>query len=326
MKNKTLMVLASFMLAATASLSQEINTAPASLEATVLKKETGKFIAGLGKNDFLIYERGRRMDTAVCSEIEAPLSLVLLIDVSGSMKDIMKPTIEAALVLAKSLKPEDEVAIIAFAKGVELVEDFTRDKQIIEDRIKKIDEAVKLDRIGTHLDDAMLRAVTQFGKATVANSRRVVIAITDNFAPRYPDRPRKEALGELSRSGGIVCGLVTPRTLDGRSYNPPLKEIVDRMHTDPSSRPLTYNTRREPDGSLEIYTKATGGFVFDLKGEQIEAKIAALVDVMRKYYLIEYKSSSRVVNVREIKLKMSKEAERREGAANMIVQQKAPSQ
>ncbi len=326
MKNKTFTVLVLLLLVATAALSQEIKTDTSRLEAAALQKETGKFIAGLGKDDFLLYERGRRMDIVACSEIEAPLSLVLLIDVSGSMKDIMKPTIEAALVLVKSLKPEDEVAIIAFAKSAELVEDFTLDKQIIEDRIKKIDEAVKLERIGTQLDDAMLQAVTQLGKATVSNSRRVVIAITDNFAPRYPDRPRKEALGELSRSGGIVCGLVTPRTLDGRYYNPPLKEIAERMHADPSSRPLTYGTRREPDGSLEIYTKATGGFAFDLKGEQIEAKIVALVDVVRKYYLIEYKSPGRVVNVREIKLKMLKEAEKREGAAKLIVQQKAQSQ
>lgn len=326
MKNKTLMVLASFTLAATASLSQEINTAPASLEATVLKKETGKFIAGLGKNDFLLYERGRRMDIAVCSEIEAPLSIVLLIDLSGSMREIMKPTIEVALEVVKRLKPEDEAAIVAFAKGVELVHAFTHDKQIVEDRIKKIDEAVKLDRIGTHLDDAMLRAVTQLDKATVSNSRRVIIVMTDNFAPRYPDRSRKEALRELSRLGGIVCGLVTPHIFDEKMYGPPLKEIADRMHTDPSSRPLTNDTRREPNGSLEIYVKETGGFTLELTGEVVEMRTASLIDVVRRYYLVEYKSQGRVVNAREIKLKMSKEAERREGTANMIVKQKAPSQ
>jgi VWFA-related protein len=324
MKNKPLAVVVLFMLIAGSAFSQEIRTA--SLEATALKGETGQFISGLGKDDFLLYERDRRMNITECREIESPLSLVLLIDVSGSMREIMKPTIEVALEITKSLRPQDEAAIVAFAKGAEVVQGLTVDKQIIEDRIKKMDETVELGRLATRLDEGILEAVTQLGKATVSNSRRVIIAITDNIGSSYPDRRKKEALRELSRSVAIVYALIAPHDADKKLYSPPLKEVAERLHNDPSARPVVPDNEHVPDGDLETYTKESGGFFLELRGEGIEAKVAALIDTARKHYLIEYKTTSQVMTPRDMKLKMSKEAQKREGITKLIVKPKAQDQ
>src|SRR2546423_15721720 len=52
--------------------------------ATVTDKD-GRFVAGLGKDDFTIFEDGQPRDVSYCGEESSPVSLAILLDASGSM-------------------------------------------------------------------------------------------------------------------------------------------------------------------------------------------------------------------------------------------------
>jgi hypothetical protein len=69
-----------------------------------------------------------RREITFFSRDELPLSVLLLLDVSGSVRSIVRRIAEGALNAMQRLKPADEVAVMAFANEPHLVQGFTRDR------------------------------------------------------------------------------------------------------------------------------------------------------------------------------------------------------
>ncbi len=67
--------------------------------------------------------------------IALPLSVVLLLNISPSVHPVIEEIHKGALHALQSLKPEDEVALMVFAGVTELIQDFTKDRQLILDKI-----------------------------------------------------------------------------------------------------------------------------------------------------------------------------------------------
>jgi hypothetical protein len=67
------------------------------LEADALSKKTGQAIDGLKKEDFTLYEDGVRQDITHFSKDKLPLSVLILLDVSGSVWPSVKKLREGAL-------------------------------------------------------------------------------------------------------------------------------------------------------------------------------------------------------------------------------------
>jgi VWFA-related protein len=98
---------------------------------TVMDKKSWRFVDGLKKEDFSIYEDGVKQEVIDVSRSERPLSIVLLVDLSGSMREIIESTRLVTLQAFQNLKSEDEIAIITFAKKTSIVQVFTKDKSLI---------------------------------------------------------------------------------------------------------------------------------------------------------------------------------------------------
>src|SRR5262249_47744562 len=88
-----------------------------------------RLVAGLGRQDFLIEEDGRKQEIQFFShENELPLTLGLLVDVSPSVKPTFDQERAAAnRFLEQVLRPKDLAMVIGFEKSVTLVQDFTED-------------------------------------------------------------------------------------------------------------------------------------------------------------------------------------------------------
>ena len=67
--------------------------------------------------------------------------MIVLIDMSGSMRPHHALIRDVAMEAINPLKPEDEVALIIFKDDAELIQGFTRDKNIAADAIKKMGPA-----------------------------------------------------------------------------------------------------------------------------------------------------------------------------------------
>ncbi len=94
------------------------------------RNRVGQLVGTLAKEDFEIFDNGVRQEIAVFERrSEQPLSVAVLIDVSGSTaKDIKYETDSAAKFLRALLRegnPEDRVALYSFDDSVRLIQDFT---------------------------------------------------------------------------------------------------------------------------------------------------------------------------------------------------------
>src|SRR5262245_26676315 len=135
----------------------------------------GKFVTNLKKEDFKVFEDERSQTiTNFSSESNLPLTIALLVDTSGSIRDKLKFEEEAAIEFFYSTlqRGKDKALVISFDSGVDLLQDYTDDAEKLADKIRKIRAGG-----GTSLYDAIYLAVNQ--KLAGQNGRRIVILITD---------------------------------------------------------------------------------------------------------------------------------------------------
>ncbi len=141
------------------------------VHTTVLDKN-GHFISGLKKEDFHVYEDGIGQTISMFSQEDVPVSLGIVIDTSGSMRNKIDNVNKAALAFIKASNPEDEVFLIGFNDQVELLEEYTSDLEAIADALDNI-----IVSGGTALYDAIHLAVEKAQKGV--KPKKAIILITD---------------------------------------------------------------------------------------------------------------------------------------------------
>jgi hypothetical protein len=150
---------------------------------------------------------------------------------------------------------------------------------------------------------------------TAANpdSRRVIIAITDDITVNFPgitmrDLPvihsESETLRELLETGAVVCGLL---------YGEPSPEMPGT-----ALQPGRLTTSNQ--GLIEVFSRNTGGISFRTKPDNVGTKLRDIIERLRSRYSFSYTSSNpnRDGKFRRIKLVVSPEVEKREGHVGII--------
>ncbi|MBI2149946.1 MAG: VWA domain-containing protein [Acidobacteria bacterium] len=135
----------------------------------------GKFITNLKKEDFRVAEDNRaQIITNFSTETDLPLTIALLVDTSGSIRDKLRFEQEAAIEFFYSTlqRGKDKALVISFDSAPELLQDFTDNPETLADAVRKIRAGG-----GTALYDAVYLAVEK--KLTGQTGRKVLILISD---------------------------------------------------------------------------------------------------------------------------------------------------
>jgi Ca-activated chloride channel homolog len=137
----------------------------------VVVTEGGRFVRGLGKRDFEVFEDGAPQQVIALASEESPLDLVLAIDISGSMEGALADVKSAVKQLLSQLRTGDAATLIGFNDNTFLVAEREKDRQARE-------EAVDLLSAwgGTALYDATVRAVELVGRNP---GRKGVVVFSD---------------------------------------------------------------------------------------------------------------------------------------------------
>jgi len=132
----------------------------------------GRSILGLTRQDFRVFDEGeeRAINNFVLDR--TPLHVVLLLDVSGSVREEIDEIKEAAVSFARAFDRDDRIAVMTFADKLELVQDWTNDSRKIRKSLKKLEPGYR-----TALFDALL-GVRQHRFRGISG-RKVIIALTD---------------------------------------------------------------------------------------------------------------------------------------------------
>jgi VWFA-related protein len=174
-----------------------------SARVTVLD-QSGPAIDNLGPANFLLWEDGRAVTNVSVAPVPLaqadPLSLVLALDVSGSMEEadetgVLK--IEAARAEAKSLLGSlgaaDQVAIIAFSETIVTAQPFTTDRAALTAAL----DGLQLDG-DTALNDALFQAADVVGG--LPPGKKAIILLTDGLNT-HGNLTLDDALNRARQSG-----------------------------------------------------------------------------------------------------------------------------
>lgn len=171
--------------------------------------EGKRLLGGLSQDDFEIRDNGQPVNIEYFGRESEPLHLILLLDVSGSMRKLLDEMAAASKQALAQLLPEDRVAVIAFSRRSAVKLDFSTDRG---DAAAAIGAArfEKDTGSGTLLNPALLDAARYMTeKAANQPGRRAILVFTDNQSVNYqsPDQPVLEAL--LS-ADTVLNAIVTP--------------------------------------------------------------------------------------------------------------------
>jgi Ca-activated chloride channel family protein len=144
---------------------------------TTVVDKNGRLVTTLAQDAFTVTENGAAQAIKVFRREDVPVSMGLIIDNSGSMRDKRAKVETAALALVKDSNPDDEVFIVNFNDEAFL--DLPNQKLFTND-IKEMEEALtRIDsRGGTAMRDAIRMSIDHL-KEHAHKDKKVLVVVTD---------------------------------------------------------------------------------------------------------------------------------------------------
>jgi Ca-activated chloride channel family protein len=146
------------------------------VHATV-KDRGGAYVTGLTRDAFAIFEDGRPQNAQLFTSEDAPVTVGLLIDSSGSMQPNRERVIAAAAAFAEASHPSDELFALAFNDSVSAAlpptAPFTSDVAVLQDALTNTIRAYGR----TALFDAIAAGLDYLGRGR--HERRVLVIVSD---------------------------------------------------------------------------------------------------------------------------------------------------
>jgi VWFA-related protein len=274
---------------------------------TTVTDRDGRFVTGLRKEDFTIYEDGVRQEIAQFTSERAPVSLGILLDTSGSMSAEKMTAARDAIdrFVSDLLDQEDELFFVEFADEVTLGQDWTRDRQLISGAVRDT-RAVG----NTSLFDAIATAVP---KAETGQYRKKALLVISDGNDSHSDTTLDELQRIIRDSEVLVYALGIdavereepvrrpqfPRAPPSSPFPPgPRFPGIERPRFPiPSTPPIadTFPRRsaeRVNGDTLRRITDDTGGLTEIVRGAAGLPRAAArIADELRRQYDLAYASN-----------------------------------
>ncbi len=218
-----------------------------------VRGKNNALIGGLEKTDFHLFEDGKEQEIKYFTrETDLPLTIGLLVDVSGSQERLIETERRAASAFFRSvLRPKDLAFLISFGKDSELLQDSTSSPKLLEDGLKELRLSVPVgglhpgpvptaqSQAGTVLWDAVYLAANERLKTEAG--RKVIVVITDGV-DTGSRKTREQAIREAQLADTVVYSIYYADTaMFGGGGEGDLKKMsdetggrvlkVDRRHT-----------------------------------------------------------------------------------------------
>lgn len=236
----------------------------------------GRIVTGLEKSNFQVYDDKVRQKIISFSTQDAPISVGLVFDTSGSMSDKIQKSKEAALQFFQTANPQDEFMLISFADRPDLISNFTSRFSSLQDRLLFVKSGGR-----TALLDAIYLGLEEMKKATTSRKALLIISDGGENHSRYTVRDIKEMVKE-SDVEIYAIGVFEPLASRGRT-------------PEEAAGP----------GLLSDLANMTGGRMFAVEDPDELPDIAEKISIeLRNQYVLGYKPSNLVYDGRWRRIKV----------------------
>jgi Ca-activated chloride channel homolog len=228
------------------------------LHATVIDDKQ-RMITNLDQNAFAVFEDGKPQVIKSFRHEDIPISLGVVIDNSGSMREKRAKVAKAAVNLVRASNPQDEVFVVNFSDEYYLDQPFTNKINLLQDALEKYET-----RGGTALYDAVVASadeLTKHGKL----QKKILFVVTDG-----EDDASRESLEQAVRRL--------------QEENGPTVYAIGLLGEE---------RQRRAKRALETMAERTGGIAFFPRNlEEVDAISSAVARDIRNQYTIGYKPTT----------------------------------
>jgi Ca-activated chloride channel family protein len=235
-----------------------------------------RLVTGLEIDNFRIFENNVEQEIEYFSSEDVPISIGVIFDLSGSMRNKIGKSKEAALQFFKTANPQDEFFLVGFNDRADLISPFTSSVEDLQSRLLSLSVKGR-----TALLDAIYLGLNEM--RTARNAKRALLIISDggDNHSRYMENDIKRLVREADTQLYSV-GIFDP--LDYRNRTP-----------------------EELNGPtlLNEVTELTGGRAFDVENVNELPDIAAKIGAeLRNQYILGYRPSNKLHDARWRKIKI----------------------
>ena len=235
-----------------------------------------RLVTGLEIDNFRIFENNVEQEIEYFSSEDVPISIGVIFDLSGSMRNKIGKSKEAALQFFKTANPQDEFFLVGFNDRADLMSPFTSSVEDLQSRLLSLSVKGR-----TALLDAIYLGLSEM--RTARNAKRALLIISDggDNHSRYMENDIKRLVREADTQLYSV-GVFDP--LDYRNRTP-----------------------EELNGPtlLNEVTELTGGRAFDVENVNELPDIAAKIGAeLRNQYILGYRPSNKLHDARWRKIKI----------------------
>jgi len=234
-----------------------------------------RLVTGLEKENFQLFEGNSSQEIRSFSAEDAPVSLGVIFDSSGSMSSKMERAKEAVIEFFKTANPQDEFFMITFNDEPDEITDFTNSVDEIQNRL-----VFAIPRKRTALLDAIYMGISKMRQAKYAKKALLIISDGGDNHSRYTENEIKS----LVKEADVMIYAIG---------------IYDRYAS-------AVEERLGPQLLSDI-TELTGGRAFTIDNPNDLADVATKIGVeLRNQYVLGYRPSKVVRDGkwRKIKVKL----------------------
>ena len=255
----------------------------------------GRAIGGMRESDFTVYENGLQRQVTNVLPTNEPFNLVLLLDVSGSVEERMDFIRKAARDFLRTTSPQDRIAIISFRDDIQVISNFSTDRQMLSRKLDEIDAGG-----GTALYDAIGYVLADTLKQL--RGERTAIVIMSDGDDNKSFVPFPAILEATMESGALIYPLYVPSGLIPESSVPKPEITIDPLRT----RYLTLTTRAEEEARK--LAAVSGGVYYPIRRmADLQKAYDDVVRQLRTAYTITYASNSTPAGARRVRVRTNRE-------------------
>ncbi|HTM51418.1 MAG TPA: VWA domain-containing protein [Bryobacteraceae bacterium] len=176
------------------------------VDAQVVDRDN-RAITGLRATDFVLREEGRAQPIRNFASENMPVDVLLLLDVSGSMRPHVQRIADAAHQALRALGPEDRVGIMVFDRHSRLRLPFRKSRSDVEREFELLLDQETF-RGGTDITRGLYDAAGYVSREARRDARRAIVILTDDQTEFNRDEEGVERA--LIRADAVLCALLAP--------------------------------------------------------------------------------------------------------------------
>lgn len=265
----------------------------------IVTDEHGKFVEGLRREDFHVFDNGVEQLLTDFLSIEEPANVVLLIESGPAVVFLGKNHARAADKLLTGISADDRVAIATYSRRPELMLDFTRDKT--EARLA----LGRLNFVGGfgELNLSASLAATLEWLATQSSKKSLVLLSTGVDTSSAADWQAIEKKLQISDVPVLAVSL-------SGDFRKPVK-LKKSTPQDRSNRSYVKQVFGEADAELRAISQSTGGRAyFPQNTSELERAYAEIAQLIRHEYSLAFFPPSHDGRIHSLKVEVRQGAYR----------------